>query len=83
MNSMTIITYSFGFIVYVCSIIILDEITHMFGDYLSTILVSRFAWILECVHLCTCMYVCGCLNIVFQVFRCNYLYMKRLDCFQN
>ena len=32
--SMTIITYSFGFIVHVCSIIILDEITHMLGDYL-------------------------------------------------
>ena len=32
-NSISIIVYSFGFIVHACSIIILDKITHMFGDY--------------------------------------------------
>ena len=81
MNSMTIVTYSLGFIVH-------DEITHMLDDYLYDIIISHHnlylglhGCVLGCVHLCTCMYVCGCLNIVFQVFRCNYLYMKRLDCF--
>ena len=34
MNSISLIAYSFGFIVHACSIIILDKITHMLGDYL-------------------------------------------------
>ena len=54
----------------------------MLGDYLykpPNLYLGLHGYVLGCVHLCTCIYVCGCLNIVFQVFRCNYLYMKHLD----
>ena len=59
-----------------------SHVQHMLGDYLykpPNLYLGLHGYVLGCVHICTCIYVCGCLNIVFQVFRCNYLYMKHLD----
>ena len=54
MNSMTIITHSFDFMVHVCSMI-LDEMTHAYVRYLYLCL---HGYELGRVHPCTFMYVC-------------------------
>ena len=69
MNSISIIAYCFGFIVHACSIIILDKITDMLGDYLykpPNLYLGLHGYVLECIHLCTCIYVCGCFNMFFM-----------------
>ena len=47
------------------------------------LVVSRFAWICIRVRTSLYMYMYVCVWVlVFQVFRCNYLYMERLEIFR-
>ena len=59
MNSISIIVYRFGFIVHACSIIILDKITDMLGDYLykpPNLYLGLHGYVLGCASLY--MYIC-------------------------